>query len=365
MEHPKTVKNIKEKIKISNLSVELTPRCNRFCSYCYNVWKGDKGYSAAEEREMLDGATWVVLITQVLEATGLKTLQVTGGEPLLRSDLFSILRGIRGATEHLSLVTDGGLIDEECADNFKKIGVSCVQPTLLAGHAVPHNHLKGTECFDQTLAAIGRLLKRKVPVSVAFVCTSQNYQYFQEMIELCFALGIQRIAFNRFCATGEGSRTFADLQPTHEMIAECLGVAQWANSALGMKVGIAVSLPLCSVDRKGYPDLSFGRCSVSSTSPGFTIDPFGNVRSCSTSSAVFGNLVSDFTEISNYGDRWEAIIANGSSEYFTTMKQLPSICKGCGLAVNCGGGCRESALGCYGSLDRADPLVEEAKKSRK
>ena len=126
--------------------------------------------------------------------------------------------------------------------------------------------------------------------------------------------------------------------PDAEMIRACLDVAQEACVRLGMRVQVAISLPLCIVDRMRVPNLSFGRCALGTAAPGFTMDSTGNLRACSISPTVLGNLAQE---------SWSDILSRASRDYFGKMAAVPQA----------GGGCRESALGFYGDLTRPDPLV--------
>jgi radical SAM protein with 4Fe4S-binding SPASM domain len=324
--------------------VEVTSRCERDCVYCYNVWKADPAYPRGE----LSSAELVSLVDRAVRESGIPSIQITGGEPLLRADLIDIVEGIRAPGRRVSLVTDGGAIDDGMAAELRRLRVGPVQPTLLAANAEIHDGLKGATCFEDTVAGIARLKRAGVPVSVSFVCTRKNHGHFEEVVELCFALGIEVVAFSRFCAAGKGGLHREELTPTGEMIARCLDVAEQANASLGMKVSVAISLPLCAVDISRYPHLSFGRCAVSGRTPGFTIDPSGNLRACSISGTVLGNLREE---------SWNEILERAGRAYFEEMAEAPTACRECPLLDRCGGGCRESALTCTGSLGRPDPLA--------
>jgi radical SAM protein with 4Fe4S-binding SPASM domain len=326
------------------LAIEVTSRCDRSCSYCYNAWKVDPDYPQGE----LPASELISLVNKVVIESGITAIQITGGEPLLRPDILDIIEGIRAPGRSISLVTDGGLIDDTLATEFRRLGVGPVQPTLLAANAGYHNALKGTQCFDETMAGIASLLRCKVPVSVSFVCTKENYSHFEETVELCFALGIKVVAFSRLCAAGEGGRNYKELMPTAKMIQHCLQVAEQANERMGMNVIIAISLPLCAFDISHYPHLRFGRCAVSNQTPGFTIDPIGGLRACSISSTRLGNLLEE---------SWDTVLSRAAEEYFKEMTEAPTECQGCSMLARCGGGCRESALTYYGDPDHLDPLV--------
>ena len=329
------------------LAVEVTSRCNRACQYCYNECRGDSVFPDDTGAEEL-----AALTNRVLDESGFSAVQITGGEPLLYPGLWDFIASISRSGRRISLVTDGALVDEQVIGKLRSLAVAPVQPTLLSSDRELHNELKGASCFDDTVGAIAAMKKAGIPVSVSFVCTKKNWSHFKGMVELCFALGVKVLAFSRFCTAGLGRRNQEHLAPDATMIRHCLEVAQEANTRLGMKVQIAISLPLCVVDGAKTPDLKFGRCALSTDSPGFTMDATGNLRACSISSTVLGNLQQE---------SWQTIVSRAEMEYFANMCRVREMCGDCTLVHRCGGGCRESALGTCGDFGHPDPLVTQAK----
>ncbi len=327
------------------IAVEVTADCNRNCRYCYNSWR-----LYPESRDLvLPPDELVALVQRALHESGRNALQFSGGEPLLRPDFFTIVEGLRAPGRIISLVTDGGLIDETAAARVNELGVAPVQPTLLSAERKIHDRLKGsTGAFDKTVAAIGLLRRHEVPVSISFVCTRVNYQHFRQVVELSFALGVQSVAFSRFCTAGAGAERENELLPTAEQVRECLGVAMEANRRLGMRVHMAISLPLCLPTREQLQGLRLGSCALATEQPGYTIDPWGRLRACSVSSVTLGDLRSE---------SWTEIVDRAHLEYFPGVRELPVACHLCPVAARCGGGCRESARAAHGSLDHPDPLA--------
>lgn len=333
------------------LAVEVTSRCNRACVYCYNSWRTG---SPVEGKE-LTASELVPLVNRALDATGRRVVQLSGGEPLLREDLFEIVEKLRAPGRTISLVTDGGLVDDGAAGRLRDLGVGPVQPTLLAARREVHDRLKGVLSFDATVAAIVRLRNAGVLVSVSFVATRANHSHFRDVVELCFALGVQTVAYSRFCNAGTGGGPAGELTPTPEMIADDLDVAAWARSAFGMKVNVAISLPLCLPSPKHRTALKFGRCALGTDVPGYTIDPWGRVRACSVSPVVLGDLRTE---------SFQTIESRARSSYFREVAALPAECRDCSEAGACGGGCRESARSAFGTLERADPLATPFRVAR-
>ncbi len=332
------------------LAVEVTRACGRHCVYCAAPWSGEA--VDLDGPPALPTAELVALVDATLAASGRHHVQLTGGEPLLRADLVALITALGRPDRRVSLITDGGLLTPALAADLARLRVGPVQPTLLAARRDVHDALKGAVAFDATVRAIGYLRAARVPVSVAFVCTRRNAQHFQEVVELCYALGVDTVAFSRFCAAGRGGGTAAEaLLPTPDQVAQCLGVAEFATARLGMRVQVAISLPLCVADLRAYPHLSFGRCALGTAAPGFTLDPAGRLRACSVSPTVLGDLCRE---------PFASIVARAETRYFAAMRAQPAACAGCPAWASCGGGCRETARGCYGDTARPDPLARPA-----
>jgi len=327
------------------LAVEVTPRCDRDCLYCYNAWRVD----GVPEEPPLAASVLIPLVEEALRASGRGALQLTGGEPLLRLDLFDIIEGLRAPARSISLVTDGARLDDGAVDRLKALGVGPVQPTLLAADRVIHDGLKGARCFDDTVAGIRRLLAQSVPVTVSFVCTKRNHGHFREVLELCFALGVEDVAFSRLCVTGAAASNREAMAPTAEMVRGCLAVAEDAVVRLGMRVYVAISLPHCAVEPDQTPHLAFGGCSLATGRPGFTIDPWGRLRACSVSSEILGDLREE---------GWDAILTRARAGYLRNIVAVPEGCMDCDALRRCRGGCRESARVAGGGFGQWDPLVD-------
>jgi len=325
------------------LSVEVTGRCDRACTHCYNAWA-----AGAPRPADLPADALVALVRDVLAQSGLSAVQLTGGEPTLRDDLPAILEGLRPHVRSLSMVTDGARLDAAWVARLKELRVAPVQPTLLAADRDAHDRLKGAACFDATVDALARLVAAGVPTSVAFVCTRETAPHFHDVLELAFALGVRSVAFARLCSAGAGAAAGPDLRPTPEQLDACLASAERAVARLGLRVHVAISLPLCAAPPERYPHLAFGRCAVSGGAPGYTLDPQGRLRACSISPTVLGDLTRE---------SWSTVMERARAGYLARMAEVPPPCQGCSYVARCGGGCRESALAALGDLAHADPLA--------
>ena len=74
------------------LLYELTTKCQNNCVFCYNVWKEDESYPTDE----LTTEEAMVVLGKAIHESGCKNIGLTGGEPLLRKDIFEIASYISG-----------------------------------------------------------------------------------------------------------------------------------------------------------------------------------------------------------------------------------------------------------------------------
>ena len=102
--------------KIDNLRISVTAKCNLSCPYCHK-----EGYSESKAHEIT--LEEIKKIAKLFAELGVKSVKITGGEPLLREDIVEIIKVFK--KEHykdISLVTNGILLDKHVV-KLKKAGL--------------------------------------------------------------------------------------------------------------------------------------------------------------------------------------------------------------------------------------------------
>lgn len=150
-----------------------THQCNYSCEHC--------GTSAGTPlKNELSTQESTNLITEMAEM-GVKFISVTGGEPLLRKDLFQILKLAKKKGIKVGFVTHGGL-----ASKFKK-EIKELQPysmmVSIDGLKDTHNKLRGDNAnFDQSLAILKFFKEIKVPrISISTTVNQRNFNELEEL----------------------------------------------------------------------------------------------------------------------------------------------------------------------------------------
>ncbi|WP_063783144.1 pyrroloquinoline quinone biosynthesis protein PqqE [Streptomyces sp. XY431] len=174
------------------LVAELTHRCPLQCHYCANP------VELIRQRDELDTAQWLRVLDQ---ARGLGVLQVhlTGGEPLLRRDLATIVAHARGLGLYTNLITSGLPLDGPRAAELAAAGLDHVQLSVQdadprqADSIAGLTRLKGPTGHERKLAAAALLTGAGLPLTVNAVLHRANVERLGEIADLAVELGADRV----------------------------------------------------------------------------------------------------------------------------------------------------------------------------
>jgi radical SAM protein with 4Fe4S-binding SPASM domain len=325
------------------LTFEVSRSCNLRCEFCYNAWKIDGKQETGEASTGLA----LKLLDKAIAETGCSEITLSGGEPLLRQDIFELIRFIKKKGVKVALVTNGTLLTKETADRCLSEGVDLFQISLLSDKQDLHNSLAGCSSFDRAVEGIINVRNGKGTVCTFFVGTSRNIRTFRGALELNVLLGVQNVALGRFVPGGEGMNRWQALLPEPETLQAALDSA--SELARRYPIAVSISTPIlpCLVDLSRYDNIDLGFCAVGRATTLFAIDPVGNVKVCSHSPHVLGNLLET---------PFKTIARNTFIKDFVAT--LPEYCRDCAAVSICRAGCRSSAHLCYGSFEAEDPYLK-------
>ncbi len=171
-----------------HMTLELTAKCNFRCPYCYCVWHE---YPALAKPE-LDTAGWRTVLEKCA-ADGVEDILFTGGEALLRPDLFEILGHARRLLPKasLSLFTNASRLDEALIVRFRRRRVQLA--TSLQGLAT-YGGMTGTRrSYRRLLTVIARAAELKWPMSVSMTITKANAHEAADMFAAAALSGAKAI----------------------------------------------------------------------------------------------------------------------------------------------------------------------------
>jgi len=185
----------------------LTRRCNLHCAHCYAdaTGKPQPGeMTTAEGKRLIDD----------LAEFGVPVLLFSGGEPLLREDLFDLAAYAAGKRIRCVLSTNGTLVTPETAKRIKEAGLSYVGVSL-DGMGAVHDKIRGKKgAFEEALQGIRYCQDADIPVGLRFTVHAMNVDELPAIFDLAEEEGIPRLCVYHLAYAGRGDkmRRF-DLEP--------------------------------------------------------------------------------------------------------------------------------------------------------
>lgn len=189
-----------------------TRQCNLNCVHCYSQSE-NKIYP-----EELTTNEAKAFITDLAEF-GAPVLLFSGGEPLLRKDLFELARLASDSGIRPVLSTNGTLITEDTANKLKTAGFSYVGISL-DGIGETNDKFRGAKnAFKAAVEGIRNCTKVGVRTGLRFTVTKHNYQDIPKIFDLAEAENIPRMCFYHLVYAGRGSNITSD-DLTHQQTRE-------------------------------------------------------------------------------------------------------------------------------------------------
>ncbi|MEZ5662231.1 MAG: heme d1 biosynthesis radical SAM protein NirJ [Burkholderiaceae bacterium] len=176
----------------------LIRRCNLTCKHCYAL-SADHDYVGELSRDE------VFAVMDDLKAFRVPVLILSGGEPLMRPDIFDIAERSRDMGFYTGLSTNGTLIDEPMADRIAATGFDYVGISL-DGLRETHDKFRRLQgAFDRSLAAVRLLHQRGVKVGLRFTMTALNAHDLLPLLDLMRQEQVDKFYFSHLNYAGRGN----------------------------------------------------------------------------------------------------------------------------------------------------------------
>jgi len=177
----------------------LIRRCNLTCKHCYSI-SGDVDFpnelSASEVFHVMDD----------LKAFGVPVLILSGGEPLMRRDIFELSSRAKAMKFYVGLSSNGTLIDGALADRIREIGYDYVGVSL-DGIDETHDQFRRKQgAYRQALNGLRLLHDRGVKVGVRFTMTESNAAELPRMLDLVEQEGFAKFYLSHLVYAGRGNK---------------------------------------------------------------------------------------------------------------------------------------------------------------
>ena len=200
------------------VSWNVTLKCNLKCAHCY---------INAAETELADELSTdaaKMLIHQITEVSR-PLLILSGGEPLMRDDIYEIIRYGADRGLRMGMGSNGMLIDDETTKKLEEAGMGTVAISLDSSVPEHHDDFRGVKgCWQHAVDAIKSLKKSKIEVQVNSTVTLQNYDEVDDIMALAEDLGVDNFHLFFLVPTGRGT-DIEDITPRmyEDMISSTLG----------------------------------------------------------------------------------------------------------------------------------------------
>jgi heme b synthase len=333
---------------------EITRRCNLKCVHCRSSSElevlGHPDFSFDEAMRVLDD----------IHSYADPVMVLSGGEPLLRHDVFDIASYGTGLGMRMCLATNGTLVNQEVCGKIKESGIKMVSLSLDGASAEVHDNFRNQKgAFDGTMNAIRLFNENDIPFLVNSSFTVRNKDEAPRIYELVKKLNATAWYLFMIVPTGRGEEIMAELIPEEEY-------EQMLDWHYDMEKGEDEVLvrPTCApqyyrmvLQRAKKEGERFKRRTLKFSTGGSKgclagqliclIDVDGKVLPCSYFPKSAGNIREQ-----SFKDIWE------NSQLFLELRDFKSYKGNCGKCeyVNVCGGCRARAYAMTGDYMEQEPF---------
>jgi radical SAM protein with 4Fe4S-binding SPASM domain len=214
------------------MSWNVTRECNMKCSHCYINATEKK---LANELSTHEGK---MLMDQICKVSS-PLLILSGGEPLLRPDIYELIEYGASKGLKMGLGSNGSLIDDAVARKLKAAGIATVSISLDSNIPAQHDEFRGVAgAWEKAVNACKALRKNNVLVQVNTTLTQQNYNQIDDIMSLAEGIGVENFHLFFLVPTGRGNK-LTDISPQkyEDMITNTF--AKVANHKLNVRPSCA------------------------------------------------------------------------------------------------------------------------------
>jgi len=308
----------------SRIYVDVTNACPLQCLHCCSA-SGESYPDELTVAEIMD------IIDQTAEMS-IRNIVFSGGEPMLRRDLFDILEYARSKALSITLLTNGMLIDRDSAETFAEMGIR-VKLSIDGVTDVSHDFLRGDGSFERTVEAL--MLLRSAGVenrSVHFTTHRMNFDDLMQLPEFLPSVGIRNVVVGTIKPSGRARE--------HEPLLIPAELYPYFKQKVH-ELSRCGSITIQSHTERGWE--GFG---CPATCNKFGITAYGRATTCV------------FFEDQHLGG---SIREHSLRELWKQYRAQDSIfipndnCRECPALAASGGGCRVRAQHHYGDINERDP----------
>jgi radical SAM protein with 4Fe4S-binding SPASM domain len=320
----------------------VTNRCNLRCQHCYqDDFSKQNDLDWTGLKKVSDN-----ILTTIRGWNKTACIHLTGGEPLLKEELFPLLKDLdqQRVVEELGIITNGLLINEEIVkklSDFSKLAK--IKISLDGADAGTNDSIRQERTFERVIENLSLIKEvNRFEIILMFTVMRRNFKDLIPFIHLCQNLGMDGLILERFIPLGRG-RTIMDQvlkkeewKELLETISDYFSIAEGDNPLLPYQA--------FQVNFKGKePELLGAPCVIGKD--GLCVMPEGDVFPCRRFPVAIGNLLND--PLKTIWEKSEIL------EKLRRKENLKGKCGSCDIK-DCRG-CRSLALALTGDDLAEDP----------
>lgn len=317
---------------LDSCTLVLTQRCNLQCKHCFV-----SGNRRTEELSTED----VKKIIDELSTFKIFDLVITGGEPLMRHDILDLLKYCDFKNVHVTLFTNGTLIDENFIENVKNLKI-LLRVSIDGATRETNDYIRGEGTFEKAISAVEKSVKAGIRTGMATTIYKGNFPECRKMVDLAKKLGCYKFEMSEIIPMGN-----AKGRPEFFLSQEEFEELRWYNLERffdtpmirsGKNMNRLVDNFFDAQDFKGRDMCTAGKssCAISSE---------GDVYPC--------QLFMDFPEFYEGNIKktsLEELWVNGFKKLRNLSAKDIKKCASCECLSTCAGGCRARAYAATGDL---------------
>lgn len=242
-------------------SIAVTYKCPAECNHC----------SAEQQKKGLDTLTDEEMERLIDEAKQISSVIVfTGGEPLLRKDIFKFINRARDV--QTIVFTNGLYLTENICKNLAIAGLDGVMISLLADDPDEHDKIyKMPGLHDKALMGIQNALNAGLLVGIATCVTKKNIDQLEDIFLRAYTMGCHEINLREYVPTIDDDLSLL------------LDEEDWKKVDRLKEKYSRLTRPFACIDQRHMECTGGGKKIVS-------IDPYGNVLYCDFNPMKYGNI---------------------------------------------------------------------------
>ena len=324
------------------LIAELTHRCPLHCVYCSNPLELQNRASE------LGTETWTRIFQEAAQM-GVLQADLTGGEPLARTDIVELVRAARTAGLYVNLITSGMPLDEPRLAKLIDAGLDHLQLSFQGAREEIAAEISGTKSHAQKLRVLEWLKKVRVAVTLNFVIHRSNIDQIEEMLALAESSSATRVEFANVQYYGWAFANRERLLPTRAQLDRSIETLESAQGRLRGKIRVEYVVPDYYAK---YPKPCMGGWGRKL----MLITPTGEALPCHAAQIIPG-LHFENVKHRSLREIWEN---SAAFQKFRGEAWMQEPCRTCDRREQDFGGCRCQALLLAGDASATDPVCSLA-----